>query len=129
MLEGAIVETTIGGIVVFSLHGEHDVSTVADLRQRVHAAETGDAAALMFDLSATSFMDSSVLSVMVFAEKHLRSHVAIVAPPGSRPHKVLQVMALGSRLQVFDTRDAALVALNDRPASADVEATAPQSDL
>ena len=85
--------TRIGtGKVVVALHGEHDVSTVPELRRRV-AMLTDPASEIVFDLSPASFIDSAVVAVIANvcdrAEKALAASVVVVAPPGSYARRVL----------------------------------------
>ena len=53
-----------GEIVVLVLHGEHDLSTAPDVRTEVDRA-VGSGRDVIVDLSATEFIDSSILGVLV----------------------------------------------------------------
>ena len=52
------------GVVVVRVHGEHDVFTAPALREQVHAA-IEQAAPIVIDLSGATFIDSSVLAVLL----------------------------------------------------------------
>ena len=45
------------------ISGEHDLSTAPELRARLH--ELGDTSAVIIDLDETTFVDSSILGVLV----------------------------------------------------------------
>jgi anti-sigma B factor antagonist len=52
------------GVAVVRVHGEHDVFTAPALREQVHAA-IEQSAPLVIDLSGATFIDSSVLAVLL----------------------------------------------------------------
>ena len=45
------------------MSGEHDLSTAPELRARLH--ELGETSAVIIDLDETTFVDSSILGVLV----------------------------------------------------------------
>ena len=74
------------------MSGEHDLSTAPELRARLH--ELGDAnAAVIVDLDQTTFVDSSILGVLVGGLRRARERRCAVRPrarrrrpPGHPPH-------------------------------------------
>ena len=61
---GRIEATAVdGGWPVDRALGEHDLSTAPELRARLH--ELADADAVIIDLDETTFVDSSILGVLV----------------------------------------------------------------
>ena len=98
---------------VLSITGELDVVSVPDVLDRVPAL-VADAAAVVVDLRDVSFLDSSGVRFL-----HRLAHtcgaagtgVRVVAPPGSRARRVLDIV--GMTLLVDDDLDAAREALHD----------------
>jgi anti-sigma B factor antagonist len=61
---GRIEATAVaGGWPVIALSGEHDLSTAPELRARLH--DLSEADAVIIDLDQTTFVDSSILGVLV----------------------------------------------------------------
>ena len=58
------LERTDTGITVLSISGEHDLGTAPQLRDRVNA-ELDEGRAIVIDLSTASFVDSSILGVIL----------------------------------------------------------------
>jgi anti-sigma B factor antagonist len=52
-----------GAVPVLAMFGEHDLSTAPDLRARLH--DLGETSAVIIDLDETTFVDSSILGVLV----------------------------------------------------------------
>lgn len=52
------------GVAVLRIHGEHDVFTAPALREQVHAA-IEQSAPIVIDLAGATFIDSSVLAVLL----------------------------------------------------------------
>ncbi len=105
------VDRKESGSWVLELHGEHDLSTV----QAIHAtlapiADRGEAAVI--DLSQVTFIDSAVLTELVASRRRDEdgrgARLALVAPPGGFPARVLGLLQLGRVIGVYETRDAAL---------------------
>ena len=88
--------------------GEHDLSTapqfeVAFVEIHRHGSD------VLVDFSAATFVDSTVISMFV---RHAQTErVMVVAPPGTPPRHVFDLVGLASCLGVYDTRDHALRAL------------------
>jgi anti-anti-sigma factor len=113
MARPGIATTHVGGSLwLVQLEGEHDVSTVSDLRREVDRIfETGTC--LVIDLSAATFVDSSILGELIRSELHTESspgeQMAVVAPPGSpAAHLFNLVGAKNTLFPVFDSVDAAM---------------------
>jgi anti-sigma B factor antagonist len=100
-----------GAARIVELHGEHDLSTadaVADALRRVDGAP----AQVVVDLTAATFIDSSVLGALARAGEHARTvggAIAVVAPAAGHPRRVLDLVGLERRaLPVVETRADAL---------------------
>ena len=106
---GRIEQERVGSVAVVVVHGEHDLHTAGLLRERLEAAE----GAIVLDLSDASFIDSSVIRVMLEArgQAHDRgTGFAVALADGADPgvRRVLEVTGLIERLPVMDDRDAAI---------------------
>lgn len=101
---------------LLSISGELDVVSVPEVLELVPAL-VADAAAVVVDLREVSFLDSSGVRLL-----HRLAHgcaaagtgVRVVAPPGCRARRVLDIV--GMTLLVDDDLDAARAALQEPPA-------------
>ena len=96
---------------VLELHGEHDLSTVAAIHaQLAPIADRGEAA--IVDLSQVTFIDSAVLTELLASrrpdEEDDGARLAIVAPSGGFPARVLGLLQLERVMAVYESRDEAL---------------------
>jgi anti-anti-sigma factor len=95
---------------VLELHGEHDLSTVEAIHvQLAPIADRGETAVI--DLSQVTFIDSAVLTELVASRRRdddEGAHLAIVAPPGGFPARVLGLLQLGRLVAVYESRSEAL---------------------
>jgi anti-sigma B factor antagonist len=97
---------------VVELVGEHDLATAPDLEQALAEVEAHGTSVIV-DLSETTFIDSTILGVLVtFAEKP-QERVALVAPPGTAPRRVIDVVGMQSRFSIYDARADAAAALQE----------------
>ena len=110
---GIGVEQGGGDLWIVSLRGEHDVSNVADLDEalrRVHTHGTR----VVLDLSEASFIDSSVIaSVVREARDDARKpgdDLAVVAPTGSQPRRVLELVHVEC-VRIVERREDAITAM------------------
>jgi len=96
---------------VLELQGEHDLSTVRAIRAHLAPiADRGEGAVI--DLSEVTFIDSAVLTELLAAGRRSDdddgARLAIVAPPGGFPARVLGLLQLGRVVAVYERRDEAL---------------------
>jgi anti-sigma B factor antagonist len=107
------VETTGNGTSVVSLAGELDLSTIP--RMEVPLLGELSHRAVIVDLSALSFIDSSGIAVLIkafrAAEGNGRMHTVIAS--GSQVERVLRLAGIDRALPLFVDREAALEALPD----------------
>jgi anti-anti-sigma factor len=88
---------------VAHLSGEIDLANAADLFAAIRASTNGTG---VVDLSDVTFVDSSALNQLVHLHKSIE--LRIVAPPGTRPRRVLELAGLVHVLQIHDELDTAL---------------------
>jgi anti-anti-sigma factor len=113
MSVGEVVVERVQGVWVFTLRGEHDVSSEPPFqRQLEHAFDSGST--VVVDLSEVEFMDSSVLRALAYggaqAARHPQHHIGIVAPPDSQARRLLAITGIDKHVSIWNTRDDALAA-------------------
>ena len=89
-------------VAVVALVGEHDLSTAPDVGD---ALRQPGSAGLVVDLSQTTFLDSSILGVLLTAARDAEQRqvsFAVVVPndPGSAPRRIFDLTGLTSALPV-----------------------------
>jgi anti-sigma B factor antagonist len=106
------VERLEKGLAVIRLEGEHDLTTAPELRTQI--GECQDEGGVVLDLSASTFIDSSILAVLVdahrtAAENGGRFAIQIGEHPGQGVHRILEITGVNEQLEVH-TRMADAVA-------------------
>jgi anti-sigma B factor antagonist len=96
---------------VVALGGEHDLASVGKLHTTL-AAIFAQGTAVVIDLSATTFIDSSILGELVAAQRRADAnpseHLAIVAPQGGVAARLIALVGFGHLFKLFETRADAL---------------------
>ena len=110
------VETVSDGAVVVAVHGEADLHTAPELRDRLTAIIDGGVRRVLVDLTDTTFIDSMALGVLLGSTKRLRANDGrlelIVATPDIR--RIFEITMLDRILAIHPTREIALeLATND----------------
>jgi anti-anti-sigma factor len=92
------------GLVRLTLRGELDLSTVGKVEQELRKAESADAPAVVLDLSALTFLDSTGLRAVVTADERLREKGGrLVIVRGPEPvHRVFAITRLEEQLEIVD---------------------------
>jgi anti-anti-sigma factor len=91
-------------VCIMPLVGEFDLSNAAEIETLIVAAVKGGKPVIV-DFSATDYIDSTVLSVLVRQWKRVGRHLRIVVPRASHIRRVFEVTGLVHRLSVSDTLD------------------------
>jgi anti-sigma B factor antagonist len=99
---------------VVSLLGEHDISMVDALRDRLAEALTRDGR-LIIDLTEATFVDSTVLGVLFAVVNQSTSAAAgetraLVVTPGSTVDRTIALAGLTSLVATYPSRDQVLAA-------------------
>ena len=108
-----------GTLSVVSVAGELDQATVPRLREELTPAlESGRS--VIVDLSGCGFIDSTGLSLLVEARRHLSEAVRefAVCAPDDEVRRLLELTGIDKAVAVYDTRDAAISALSNGSAPA-----------
>lgn len=111
------VERPEDGVTVIVLEGEHDLGTVADVRDAITAAaDSGDA--IVIDLCSTTFVDSSILGVILearrAAQEEARGFAVGCDGTAEAVRRVLEVTGLKDELPVHPDRPAAIKSLGSQ---------------
>jgi anti-anti-sigma factor len=111
-VDGSVrVDRLADSLFVVGLHGEHDLSTVADLRGELTAI-FAQGATVVVDLSEATFIDSSVLSELILVQRRVENdqdrQLAIVAPRGRFPARVIDMADSARLFAIFERRGDAL---------------------
>ena len=103
------------GAWVLTLRGEHDLSTATAVRDALrHVFDAGSA--VVVDLSAVTFMDSSTLNAILYGSERAQSddahRFAAVLPPGpSAARRVLELTGVDRVLAIHPDRASAVAAI------------------
>jgi anti-sigma B factor antagonist len=112
------LERTDAGLTVLAITGEHDLSTAPVLSQRLDGL-IAEGAPIVVDLSAATFVDSSILGVLLEAKLRAeqgRVGFAVSQSNGSDPvGRVLEITGLRNELPVHDGREEAAAVLINSP--------------
>ena len=105
------LDKTTNGSTVLSISGEHDLSTVADLRSRIDDLMK-ESRSIVIDLSPATFVDSSILGAILDARRRAVDAgvgFAIAHGGGSAAvGRVLEITGLRDELPIHPTVAAAL---------------------
>lgn len=107
---GPVAVEHVEGASIIELQGEHDLSTGPAIEAACDDA-WAHSSSIVFDLAGTTFIDSTVVGVMVSARRRAADSggsVAVVAPAGGPPARVLTLVGINDVLPLHETRDEAL---------------------
>jgi anti-sigma B factor antagonist len=117
-----------GDVLFVVVRGEHDIYTAPALRDRLDealGADSGGArpAGVAVDLSAATFLDSSILGALLEARRQaLEKGIGYVVCLGEAPEpgvqRILEITGLVPVFPVVRSRDEALEAARSAPADA-----------
>ncbi len=114
--EPIVVSDMAEGRWLVTLSGEHDLSTAGDLRQHLEPIFRSGRA-LVIDLVAAGFIDSSILGVLVEAKQRSEdsacTHLALVVTPGTAPDRLLDLTGLRRAFMIFESVDAAFASFEE----------------
>jgi anti-anti-sigma factor len=105
-----------GDVELARVAGEVDASNVDDLSQKLLGAVSNDARALVLDLSQTSYIDSSGISLIFDAAarlKNRRQQLRLVVTPHSFVGEVLAAVSMEQSVAIDPLVDDALRAIGD----------------
>jgi anti-sigma B factor antagonist len=99
---------------VVAVRGEIDIFTAPEFKERVNGAIDAGRDVVIVDLTATTFIDSSSLGVLISAHRRLsnRDGRLIIACDVTAVLNTFRITGLNAVLEVVPDRDAALAARN-----------------
>lgn len=104
------MERTDKGLALLTITGEHDLSTAPQLRRRLEEL-LDEGTRVVVDLSRATFIDSSILGVILDAKRRAaeaKVGYAVLHTNGAAPvDRVLEVTGLRAELPVHSAREAA----------------------
>jgi anti-sigma B factor antagonist len=101
-------------VVVAAITGELDLSNAADLELGIAGEVGNQAAGLVLDLGGLTFIDSSGVHTLFSLAERLRlrgRRIAVIAPAGGSPRRVLELSGPETRGWIADTVDEAVAAV------------------
>ena len=106
------LDTSEPGVAIVALEGEHELYSALKLQRRLEAL-IGEGLALVVDLSRATFLDSSIVSVLLRARDRARrsgTRYAIVLDESSgwSVRRTFEITGLDRYLPVVPSREAAL---------------------
>ena len=103
---------------VIAVRGEIDLFTAPELKQKLTDAIEGGKSRLVVDLTATTFLDSTALGVLIGAVKRLRSRegALVIVNVDQNIAKTFEITGLDQIFTIRATRDEALAALDEEEA-------------
>lgn len=107
-------EAASGGIRVLAVSGEVDLFTAPELKIAAQRELDDGATRLIVDLTATRFLDSTALGVLIGLVKRVRPLGGDVAIVNTEPTtaKTFSITGLDDVFTVVETRDEAVTALS-----------------
>jgi anti-sigma B factor antagonist len=115
---------TRGSVVRAALAGELDMSNAADLEAAIVDVVPNEATGMVLDLSAVTYLDSAGIRLLLTLVGRFRwrgQRLALVAPPGSRVRRVIELAGAQDALAVDEDEGMAFARLGrdaQRPPSA-----------
>lgn len=105
-----LVDREDAEVAIVEVEGEHDLNTVAELRQELRELES---AAVVIDLGRATFVDSSVLAALLEARRRNEERdagFALVLPDDAAAgvRRVIEVTGLGAAIPVRPSRPEAI---------------------
>jgi anti-sigma B factor antagonist len=106
-------ERPTSATAVLAVHGEADLHSAPELKERLRAAVDGDVTVVVVDLTETEFLDSTSLGVLLGATKRLRERNGEIRLVVSRPElrRIFEITLLDRVFPLHDTREQALAAV------------------
>jgi anti-sigma B factor antagonist len=109
------LERTDAGLAVLTISGEHDLSTAPNLRRRLDSL-LDEGAITIIDLSPATFIDSSILGVILDGRRRAADRnvgFAVVHSNGADGvDRVLEITGLRAELPVHARREDAFAAVS-----------------
>lgn len=99
-------------VAVVTLRGEHDLHSWSEVTLAL--ANASQRESVLVDLSDCTFLDSTMLTVLLVAAKQLRlrgGELAVAIPAGTQVRRIFEVMNVDTLVTVHESRPAAIASL------------------
>lgn len=99
-------------VAVVTLRGEHDLHSWSEVTLAL--ANASQRRSVLVDLTACTFLDSSMLTALLVTAKQLGLRggaLAVVIPPDAHVRRIFEIMNVPMLVAVHETRSAALAGL------------------
>ncbi len=93
--------------LIVELSGEHDMSTIPHVEPAM-ASASREKGVVVVDLSQATFVDSSVLSMLLRAHKKLGTRMRVVLTSGSRVRHIFEVTQMDRYIAIVESVSEAL---------------------
>ena len=102
-----------GADAVVSLEGEVDLYTAPELKQELHRLVGEGAKRIVIDMTATTFIDSTTLGVLLSVVKRVRPEggAVVLVCPDRNVKRIFEITLLDRVFTIVDTRPEAFDAL------------------
>jgi anti-sigma B factor antagonist len=100
-----------GDVPVLKIDGEIDAGNAAELTAELRTLLSNASFAIVADISGVTYFDSAGLNALAVVHSELdrrQQHLHVVAPPGTRGHRLLAITNLDRVLSVHEDLDHAL---------------------
>ncbi len=94
-----------GQVFVVSLAGEHDLHTAPEVQQELRSAISAGARTAVVDLTETTFLDSTILSVLLSARKELQRLLLVI--DDAKVKRVFEIAGVDRFFEFYPSRQAA----------------------
>ncbi len=102
-------------VSIVTLRGEHDLHSWSDVTLAL--ANASQRPGVVVDLSACTFLDSTMLTALLVAAKQLRSRdgaLAVAVARGTEVRRIFELMNVDALVELFETRGAAIAGVLER---------------
>jgi anti-sigma B factor antagonist len=99
---------------IIALGGEHDISTAPDLRRNIDQA-LGAPLRIVMDLTDTTFIDSSILALILSCSRAKEPAFSLVLPASGPARRLFSITGLDHIFPTFETRALALAGASPAP--------------
>jgi anti-sigma B factor antagonist len=108
-----------GADAVVSLEGEVDLYTAPELKQELHRLVGEGAKRIVIDMTATTFIDSTTLGVLLSVVKRVRPEggAVVLVCPDRNVKRIFEITLLDRVFTIVDTREEAFDELASSAAS------------
>ena len=107
-----VLDTSEPGVAIVGLQGEHELYSATKLQRRLREL-IGKDVGIVVDLSRATFLDSSIVSVLIQTRDEARAagtpfSIVIDNSTGESVRRMFEVTGLSSILPIVGSREAAL---------------------